>query len=477
MSNSIEANILQAGVAKSDITSDTPDALIKDRLYAKALVVDDGKTKLVIITMDVTAIGGRAISDGMLPDVGEEFLPELRKHIQQKFNIPGCNVLVNASHTHPAGRMLCDDAEQLERVYNAVKRAVQNMIPVNIGVGRGFETRITMNRTVTLKDGKHWTIRHTNPSPHDDAIASFGPVDHEIGILRIDRYDGTPLAVVYNFATHLLFGDAYGSITANIPGYASKVIEETLNHDCMAFFIQGAAGDVIDVDFKNFTRPRNIEAMGIKLGVSTLTAYHQIKVKPVNIKIISTTISVPRRTDIPQQLIELERERGELLDSLPGTTLNIKSFLELSGAKTKIGFGMDEFNQHNIDKYLKNIGVMEKLARIQDKIATLEKHQRLNETSGEDNIELEVQGIELGDCLIISSPLELLTEIGLNLKKSSPYKYTFIAAYSNGYAHYGAPASYYDKGGYEVTECFIAPEWQQVFEDRVEEIISKLNKR
>ncbi|MCF6175234.1 MAG: hypothetical protein L3J71_05675 [Victivallaceae bacterium] len=466
--------LLRAGVGRRDITTEEPGVRINDPLYAKALVLDHGETKLVIITMDVTAIGGRKISDGMLPDVGENFLPELRQRIQDELHIPGCNVMVNASHTHPSGRMLCDDAEQVERVYDAVSCAVQNMTPVKIGVGKGFEERITINRTVTLKNGQHWTLRHTNPSPRDEDIASYGPVDHEIGILRIDRLDGTPLAVVYNFATHLLMGDTYGSITANIPGYASKVIETALGHDAMAFFIQGAAGDVMDVHYKNFSQPRNIEMLGIMLGDSILTAYRKLEVQPAALDLVSATITVPRRTDIPEQVSFLQAEQQQLLSSLHGLTLNFETFLDLYQAETKIEPGMDEFNQHNIDKYLKNISAMEQLARIQDKIATLEKHQKLNEASGEQTIDMELQGIKIGNCVIISSPLELLTEIGLNIKKSSPYEYTFIAAYSNGYVHYGAPASYYDKGGYEVTECFIAPEWQQIFEDKVRGIINRL---
>ena len=465
--------ILRAGVGKRDITTAEPGIEIHDPLYAKALVLDDGETKIVIITMDVTAIGGRKISDGMLSDISEEFLPELRRRIQDKLNIPGLNVLVNASHTHPAGRMLCDDAEQINRVYDAVNCAMQNMTAVKIGTGAGLEDRISMNRTVTLKNGKHWTLRHTNPSPCDEDIASTGPVDHEIGILRIDRLDGTPLAVVYNFATHLLFGDTEGSITANIPGYASKVIEETLGHDAMALFIQGAAGDVMDVNYKNFSCSRDIKTFGLMLGDRTLAAYSKIEPKAAKLKLISEIITVPRRTDIPVQLALLEKEQDELLKALANTTLNFKSFLALSQSKVKIDAGMDALNQSNINKYQKNIYAMEKLARIQDKIATLLKHQQLNDASGEATIDMELQGIKIGDCMIISSPAELLTEIGLNIKQFSPYEYTFIAACSNGYLHYGAPASYYAKGGYEVTECLIAPEWQQIFEDKVKEIISR----
>lgn len=465
-----------AGVAKIDITTSKPETPVMDPLYAKALVLDNGDTKLVIVTMDVTAIGARKISDGMLNDVDENFLTELRSRIQEKLNIPGSNVLVNASHTHPPGRLLCDDNEQVERVYDTVNRAMQNMTEVRIGVGSGIEDRITMNRTLNLKNGKQWSIRHTNPSPPDEEIESYGPVDPEIGILRIDRIDGSPLAVVYNFACHLLFGDALGSITANIPAYASKVIEETLGHNSMAFFIQGAAGDIIDVNFKNFSQSRDIKALGAMLGESTLDAYKNIQAKDTELEIISETINVPRRTDIPEKIALLKQEEDELLKSLHGTTLNFESFLPLYLSDLKINPAMDTLNKQNIDKYLKNIRAMEKLARIQDKISTLEKHQRINNESGEENIDMELQAIKIGDCVIASSPAELLTQIGLNIKKTSPYKHTFVAGYSNGYVHYGGPAADYDKGGYELTECLLAPEWQEIFETKTQELINKLRK-
>ena len=61
-----------------------------------------------------------------------------------------------------------------------------------------------------------------------------------------------------------------------------------------------------------------------------------------------------------------------------------------------------------------------------------------------------------------------------NVKKASPYEFTFMSAFSNGYMHYGVPASYYDKGGYEATECFLAPKWQEIYEKTAAKIIKKL---
>ena len=71
-------------------------------------------------------------------------------------------------------------------------------------------------------------------------------------------------------------------------------------------------------------------------------------------------------------------------------------------------------------------------------------------------------------------PVEVLTEVGLHITKASPYKHTSIADFSNEYMRYGAPAPDYDRGRYEVTECLLAPEWQQVHESKATEMIRRL---
>ena len=50
----------------------------------------------------------------------------------------------------------------------------------------------------------------------------------------------------------------------------------------------------------------------------------------------------------------------------------------------------------------------------------------------------------------------------------------FIAAFSNGYLHYGAPVENYDRGGYEITECLLAPQWREIYERTVGELMGRL---
>jgi hypothetical protein len=495
MANNTKPGSLRAGVGKRDITTESPDVVILDRLFAKALVLDDGVTKLAIVTMDVTAIGGRRISQGMLPDVSEEFLPTLRERIENKLGIPAKHVMVNASHTHPPGGMLCDDAAQLDRTFDAVRQAMEGLTEVVVGAGSGEEDRITINRNLKLEDGRHWTIRHADPCPPSGEVVGVGPHDPQIGILRIDRLDGRPLAVAYNFASHLLFGDPEGKITANFCGVASNFIEESIGHGAMALFLQGAAGDVVDIFFKDFNRPRDVKPLGIMLGQSAVAALRDIITDRGRLSVISKTIDLPRRTDISARIAALQKEQQELLESLRYTALNFESFLPLYLKYTfsakhpadysyrylqaeKIGndelTAMDRFVERLLEKYLQNIRAMERLGRIRENIATLHKHLALNEDSGEATIRAEIQGIRIGDFVLIAAPIEVLTEVALNVKKGSPHKHTFVAGFSNGYMHYGPPAADYDKGGYEVNECLLAPEWQAIFERTAREILSKL---
>ena len=267
---------------------------VDDPLFVRALVLDDGVQKLVLITMDITAVGCRSISQYILNDSADDFMPNLRGRILNELGIPGANVTVSASHTHPPGRLLVDDDAQLDRTMEAILQALQNMTPVTIGVGTGHEEGLTSNRTLMLKNGRDRTTRGCWPPLPDEDIEGLRPIDPEIGVLRIDRPDGTPLAVVYNFACHLLFGDPQGSVTANFVGVASKVIEDTLGHGTTALFLQGAAGDVIDVLFKDFHRPRDVEPLGNMLALSTLEAVRGIDTGNAALKVITETVVFPR---------------------------------------------------------------------------------------------------------------------------------------------------------------------------------------
>ena len=228
----VEAASLRAGVTVRNITADAPSKHVHDPLYAKTLVLDDGTTKAVIICVDIVSASGTVVT-------------EVRRRVQEELGINQKNVLLNASHNHHTWNQTAPD--MAERIVRAVEQAATTMVPVRIGVGAGHENRISMNRRLRLKNGKEWTIRRANPSPQDGEVVGLGPMDTEIGILRLDKVGGGTLAVLYNFALHPYGGVSDSGVTGDMPGFASIVIEEAMGPGAVALFVQGAAGDITPI--------------------------------------------------------------------------------------------------------------------------------------------------------------------------------------------------------------------------------------
>jgi hypothetical protein len=513
---------LRAGVAKVDITCRqtgawrdllnekvqrhippdylSKDVRIADPMFARALVVDDGREQLVLVTMDVTAIGARTISQNILSDSADDFVARLRVRVQEELGIPGGSVSVNASHSHQVPRMLCDDQEQIERTLQAIRLARQNMVAVKVGVGSGKEDRLTINRTMMLKDGTDRTIRSFYaPMPADEEVEQLRPIDPEIGIVRIDRTDGQPLAVVYNFACHLLLGapdGTQGAITADHVGVTERYLEDQIGGGVMAFFLQGALGDAHEICGFDTDHPFTALDFGTRLGESVLRAYREVATSDATVRVASRKVNLPVRKDIPTVIQSLKQKRDAHLASLRYTSLNFKAFLPLylryssgSGFPSHFAFrymhaektgeiasrhAMDDRNRSAVQKYLGSIRTMEELCEIEENIATMTKHQEIIDDLGAQTVAAEFQGMRIGDAVFITAPMEILTETGLKLKKKSPFARTFVVSLSNGYLHYAPPPAYYARGGYEVTECLLAPEWEQHFDAVVKELFQEL---
>jgi hypothetical protein len=479
----VAAGQLRAGAAKVDITS--PDVETRnERLYARALVLSDDETTAVIVAVDAVAIGE-------IGYIKNDYLPTVRAHLQKDLKIRPAHVLINASHCHG---VVCNDVA--ERTVRAVKDAWRKMAPVNVGVGVGHEGRISENRRIKMKDGRTVDVRHAYSMPPDEEVASVGPIDPEIGVLRLDRKDGTTLAVVYNFACHPIQGVPSGTNTADMTGFASRVIEENLSDGAIALFIQGCGGDVNPVFYKDFDHPRDAEPLGNLLGLSTLKAVRKIQVRPAaTFKMINEPLALPR-ADLAARIDAMQAERLRLVESLGGTTLNLKTFLPLavkynlardfpsyyaprylhdkvvgSDGITKL----DEDNRRHMEAYLRNVYVMEELTRLQTNLALLKKHQAQNAAGGK-TLDIEVLGLRVGDFVLATSPGELTVEIGLGIKKKSPHEMTFVAGYTNGYIYYTPTAEQLANpgGAQEDCDCLVAPEWQALFENKVADILKRL---
>ena len=314
--NAADAAQLMAGVAKVDIT-DRQAGPVNDPLYVKALR-REGRSH---DCGDYHRRCRRYWRDWIYR---QRLSTKRSLRIAKELNIKPTNVLVNASHCHG---VVCADVD--ERTFQAVKEASENMVPVRVGAGVGHENRIMENRRLKLKNGKEVDSRRAYSLPPDEEIADVGPVDPEIGVLRLDREDGTTLAVVYNFACHPIQGVPSGGNTADYVGFASKVIEDNLSEGTIALFLQGCAGDINPVYYKDVDSPRDAEPLGNLLGLSTLRALKKIETKQDDrLLIYNETIQLPR-ANVAERIISLKAERERLLQSLKGTSLNLKTFIPL----------------------------------------------------------------------------------------------------------------------------------------------------
>ncbi|MCE5309753.1 MAG: hypothetical protein LLG20_19135 [Acidobacteriales bacterium] len=484
--STVVAGPLMAGVARVEIT-DRSAGPVNDPSYAKALVLKDGATSAVIITVDAVAIGE-------LGRIGNSYLANVRAQLHKDLGIPPANVLVNASHCHSVVRA---DADRL--TVQTAKEAASKLQPVKAGAGRGREDRIMENRRLRMRDGSEMDVRHAYSMPTDEDVAGIGPVDPEIGLLRLDGLDGRPLAVVYNFAVHPIMGVPGGANTADISGFASKVIEENLGGGATAFFLQGCAGDINPAKYKEVHHPRDAEPLGNLLGLSALRALRDIRTRDdATFRWIQEVLALPRTTDYEQRISAIQAEQARLLASLKGTSLNLKTFLPLF-MKFKVS---DEFpsyysyrylhekaagreelrrldaeNRANLEQYIRNIHTMEQLTRLQTNLDLLRMHQAQTAAAGSKTIDAEVVGVRIGDFVLVTFPGELSVEIGLGLKKRAQAPFTFVAGYTNGYIYYTPTAEQRRNPGYAQEDCdtLVAPEWQQVFERRVAAILDKLS--
>jgi neutral ceramidase len=237
----VESN-LKVETAKLDITPPAGTKVVghvrevdgvRDRLHAVALLLDDGKTRAAILTLD-------------LLNVPPEMASQLREAVADATGTPATNIMVAVSHNH-SGAGWKENPEWARKVVkdlgDATGKAAKAMRPVSVGYGEG---RIDFNvQRRKVIDGR--AVVRLNPD---------GPCDHRVKVLRFD--DGKspdPLAVMMHAVCHpcvFTWGDkwtqphatGYPKMSADFPGEAKSFVEKTYGANTTALFLQGCAGDI-----------------------------------------------------------------------------------------------------------------------------------------------------------------------------------------------------------------------------------------
>lgn len=234
---------LEAGVAKADITPSFngpmygyanrkcgPANGVHDRLFAKALVLRAGDSRLAIVTLDL----GSIVSGN------------LHREVAEKLGIPV--LLLSASHTHSAPSFLPVTGEvpaspppylqEIERkIFSAVEQASKSMFPARLGIGRG-SMQLGYNRLVLREDGRARAVFDNLER------IPYGPVDPEFTLLRVEDSSGAARALLVHYAVHaVVLGPTSCKYSADYPGVLQARVESEMPRtQCM--FVQGGAGDI-----------------------------------------------------------------------------------------------------------------------------------------------------------------------------------------------------------------------------------------
>jgi len=404
---------IRAGASKTDITPEGSVALAgfkarqglskgaHDRLYVSALLMDNGEERLAIISSDVIGLDG-------------DFVAEVRDRIAGEINIPAGNVMIAATHTHSGpltygGKDKTYLALLKSSMLKTAIMAERNMREACIGIGTGRVAGVGLNR----RDLQN------------------GPTDPCLGIILIkDKLDNI-LSVLANYCCHpTVLGPDNLLISADYPGYLREGLEKRWSQDVVIIFTNGACGDVNPghsaevsalggyISGRTFERAEELGKILADKVVSIKTSYISEK---VCLAAASKRISVALR-EFPSQE-EAEKTLKEKRDALMG-----KEGKELDAARVALLYA-----------------------------ELLLAKARERKTVKQDWVEMEIQAIRIGDTVLLGLPAELFVDVGLSIKRKSPFRNTFVVGYANGSMGYIPSEKAWGQGGYEVAVAKFIP--------------------
>ena len=213
---------LKVGASKVDVTP------AEDQLGRNSYGILDRTHVRVILFTNGTNIAGLANVDG---NANQRVVDAVNERIAKDFKIPAGNILWNGTHCHSTGTVPQD--ELIERTYQAIKQAYENMVPAKVGVGEGVSYLNVKRDLFDPERGTWWE------GPDYD-----GKSDKTVSVIYFESLDGKPIATYYNYAMHAVITGQLDMITGDFPGKSEEYIESAYKDgDFVAMFASGAAGD------------------------------------------------------------------------------------------------------------------------------------------------------------------------------------------------------------------------------------------
>jgi hypothetical protein len=240
----------RAAAVKVDITPKTPQWLmgygprqstgVHQPIFHRIAALEDGGVQVFLIASDL-CLFSPSVYDDVAAALKKETGIEPRQvwwtvthtHSAPEVGPPGMyDVLLKGRSDHEWHREYLRFIEST--LISGVKDARSRLAPARIALGVGM-ARANINRRARDLDG---TISlGLNPD---------GPVDRQIGLIRLEKPDGSPIALVANYAMHgTALGGRFTEISGDGPGVVASYVEEKLGAPML--YINGAAGNVAPI--------------------------------------------------------------------------------------------------------------------------------------------------------------------------------------------------------------------------------------
>lgn len=421
--------IFSAGAATSNITpkigtsinGNMKDVIVKqihDETHARCIVLDDGKTKLAMLTVDLCMIY-------------REELDAAKQRAHELTGIPTENMMMSAIHTHSGGTACSvfqsdPDPEYLkflkERIADAVVRANNNLVPARIGWAVGREDSQVFNRRWYMKPGKPLMnpfggedkVKMNPGVGNPDRLEPSGPVDPGLPIISVQTLEGQPIALLANYSLHYVGGTVSGEVSADYYGMFAERMKELLESDnegippFVAMLSNGTSGNINNINwFAN-------EALPI----------------------------MPPYAKMRQVANVVAAEAYKTYQ-----TILYQNWISLNSAQTEINLGVRLPKKEEIERAQ---GIIAKAqGPIMNSMEEIYARETMLIKDFPKQVPLILQAFQIGDLAITAAPVEIFVEIGLDIKEKSPFKTTFTTSLANGYNGYLPTPEHHKLGGYE----------------------------
>ncbi len=443
------AEPLRIGVAETDITPPNGYPMSGyyherlatgaiDPLKAHAIVFRQGTEQAALVTCDLTGIA-------------KDLSTEVRRIVAARTGIPAENLVVAATHSHTAPDYFKDlfnhlgktgaGGERARYVTNLIDRIVDAVVQAHGKAQPGVlamasarqETPVSFNRRFVMRDGSvHTWMNLANP----DVVRAAGPIDPEIGIVVARAAEGNqPLAVLSNFALHL---DTVGGNrwSADYPFFIERSVREHLGPQVISLFGAGCCGDINHSDPSAKERNKT-DMIGGELGKTIRVGLDRTTIiTNPTLRVRSAVVHAPLREVTDEQL----KKSKDILTIVQS------------------GKPMDFFQQVEAYRLLM-------VDQLRQRRAPAEASRwigwGLSHTWGGigKELPLEVTTFTFGsDLAIVCLPGEVFVDLGLAIKRGSPFRNTLVIELANCVETVYIPTrAAFAGGSYEVTNSACLP--------------------